>query len=1004
MPKQACCCNPVGRHIAVACRYYGGHTIYSLPGDNGYEGLSGSSGSESSSGNLNTNIPYGYGGDDGFLGITSGIQKLFAWAPAEPAFGNDQSGYMHRGPVRWEVDIKKFDTTRDVVILSRSGGGGSQYDYDEPEPKGGHSSMVQTRIKASLATEGFAGLGGKGYSGGFATIFGSNLSSSSASPYLIVGAGGAGSDSNFGGNGGICFGQRGPGPFGGGGGSQVAGGCAGGISAQDGGNLFGGAGANNGGGGGGGRYAGGGGDNDSGGGGGASKVPQDLSGIEEPDRIYSADGSDIGPGNVCDPFIQYYNLQTNETSSVSHAGMGGGANIIFSSDDESLNSLTRFLGYGNDFDPYKQGVPGIITAVWVDKYCPCSISAYAGLSGGNISVGNQFNEQDSSGNGSDLPSKMYICLTDDQYDQLNQDGEPYLKKFILNGEVYIYFGICVNSYCEQVRLEPGTLESIVDTNLYGPNFSGQPGRGLLLNNCCQSIVCRPICKITEADCYNCRGCGFNTCNPITIPWKYCCDIANSPERYWGRRDGYLWRCDLVDNFWYPFGKRTSDTLAPTDAIFVSFGDALNTGPFEQDCVPVETTTPPDQDAICGGAGTQDCGPYSQWNNNPSNPCNVTVPPRMWEGNLYFPFQAQASVCDPTDFKVVQAGMMSDPIDCGCYDTSDAWCYGSGCDSPAKQLTFSFDCGQGSYQTGCFSNATGHTIRASGSQDGGIIPSGCRKEVLGLRVRIPRCHPDPQNPQITDPLYAGLINYPVLAFDRILLDLCERKVLMTSGTLGDYVDAFSGIQTPVTFEVLQPNLWVTDRPWNNPCTDDNNITTLLKDPVSRIEYIDNLDERVVSVYYSPIAYYFTFTVFVTHLSNTRYDPEPCNPFCECIGGKSFKYRDGGLNPVTAWETAFSKPYYLYENPNGEPPLPNTPVRTFGPPSPPFFPIPYYGTLEIPNICDNPDYADGYNLLGGFAFPYTNCVELVGQECPSIVGSYNLVNTTYGDCRDTITITF
>lgn len=952
MPKQACCCNPVGRHIAVACRYYGRSGVASLNGDVGVaSGASGASGSTGgSTTNIITGIDYGYGGPDGFSTVTGGIQKFFGWTSYgesfgnEPIFGSDGSGYSHRGPVKWVAEIKQFDTTRDVILLSRSGGGSSQYEWDEAEPKGGHSALLQTRVKASLALEGLAGIGGNNYIGGFPSLMGEQLEGNSDPTIVGGGAGGGGGKDARGGYGGITYGYRGDGSFGGYGGGQNSAGLAGGPSAFNGGTLYGGFGANDGGGGGGGRYAGGGGDQGSGGGGGASKWPSNQGGSSFDDVNYSEDASDRGPGGVCDPFINYYPLDTLVYGW--HAGMGGGANVVFDLEaDQNLNSSTRFLGFGYDYNPFKQGIPGIITAIWVDKYCPCSEIAEGstGATGGQgVELEAQEESTQTSNSSTELPAKMYICLTDEQYQVLenfkdpeNQDLDVSHPRFTLDGEVYVYVGVCVNSYCPSIRLVEGTPTNLAKTDLGGGGAASFNGT---YNDCCDVMICSRYCKLPEADCYSCR-CNTTCLTDFSKP-KYCCEnLDEKPDEYWSVSEGWLWRCAKRKQFWYPFGLTPEDILPPTNELSID-GMAVN-GPFEKGCLPITAT------GLCGSTleafinsncfpenPNLNCTDYLGWN---SEKCTASLSKKYWEGKLVWPFSVNADLCaDLKDYQLY-AFDTSLPVNCDCLPTDIVSCVYVGCNKESKNYSFSFsECdlipayGGGYFgrkHSGCTNifNPNGkiqcdvyNSVNVFNTRNAPI----CR-EVLGMTVRIPRCHPDPENPQIGDtPKYGipGVGNaYSSFPSEQGWIYVCEKRIT-GYGTLGDFVSAIkSNLQMDIEITVNEPRLWLSYRPYITPCNEVEGA--LPPDLVYRIQITETLDYQILEYYFIPVGYWFDINahLFVNDETNfPKYlgDDPVCNPACQCQTGKSYEVdfeRNAG-----ARYSYFSEPYYLFEKSGGETP--------------------------------------------------------------------------------------
>jgi hypothetical protein len=951
MPKQACCCNPVGRHVAVACRYYGRSTIFSLNGDVGATSGAGSSGSSGGSGrsggsggsnNIVTGIEYGYGGEDGFLTVTGGVQKFFAWGPAEPGFGNDGSGFAHRGPVRWNAEIKQFDSTRDVILLSRSGGGSSQYEYDEDEPKGGHSALLQTRVKASLALKGFAGIGGDKFSGGMPTLIGDNVQFERESTIVGGGAGGGGGNNGRGGYGGISSGYRGDGLYGGFGGNQSSPGTAGGSGAFAGSGVIGGSGGNAGGGGGGGRYAGGGGDRGSGGGGGASKWPQ---GGEEESTKYSEDASDLGPGGICDPFLNFYPLDTG--APIWQAGMGGGANTISDAEGEAGGgSSTNFVGFGYDYNPFKQGIPGIINAIWVDKYCPCELagSGSSGASGNQeISLNSEGSQNESAASSSEeLPSKMYICLNDAQYQVLenfkdpeNPDLDVSHPRFTLDGEVYVYVGVCVNAYCSSVRLVEGTPTNLAKTDLGGNGAASFNGT---YNDCCDTMICSKYCRIPQADCYGCRC--STTCPPESRP-KYCCEgLDSKPDEYWSISEGWLWRCQKIKKFWYPFGIKPTDTLPPTNEIIIN--DTFVNGPFEKGCLPVTSSGLTGEalsdfiNGICFPENSNiDCTDYLGWN---SSKCNITLPFKYWEGKQVWPISINAGLCLKFEDYQRYAFSTGLPVNCDCLPSDIFSCVSVGCNRDTEEYSFSFSTCDltpsffgtyfGGKVGGCRSpnNPNGNVLCNVEQSYNNLNREGTCREVLGMTITIPRCHPDPANPQITDPLKyvvdSTTIGNSIFNFERDVgwFDLCEKRIV-GYGTLGEFASKMqSGLQMDIQINVNEPRLWLSKRPYKRPC--DGVEYLIQSDYCSRMQVTETVGEAIVEFYFIPYGQYYQVSAAVSapnYGSARKYsgDSPVCNTeACECTANKSFEI--DSYNSAANEFSYFSEAYYLFEHESGDPP--------------------------------------------------------------------------------------
>ena len=775
MPKKACCCDPKGRHVAVACRYYGGHALRYVPdGATASAGFSGSSGAPR------------YVGPDGFTIKNSGYQRLFGLTTGVPAIP-EPSGVLIRGPYQWNVDIKQFDSTRDVVLLTRSGGGSSQYDWNEPNspPKGGHSALLQTRVKASLNIEGFVGAGGTGFGGGQGSAVG-ELLNNPFNPNTVAGGGAGGGVLGRGGHGGITNGITGFGSEGGGAGSQTAGGCAGGIGACSGTEFLGGTGASDSGWGGGGRYSGGGGASKSGGGGAASKWPSSLPNFS--DINYSEPGSDRGPGGICDPFMVYYNVVGDITSTV-HAGMGGGANLV---PDPVLNpgpgSPTSFVGFANDYNPLKEGIPGIVRAVWVDKYCPCDE------------------------NKTDLPDKMYVCLTDSQYSVIqefldNNPDEFNLPKFELDGETYIYFGICQNAYCSTMRLVDGDPINLRFTSLV------QNVNGILMNDCCKTIIASPVCKIQTPNCYDCNNCYACV---TSLKLKYCCeDVDDKPDLYWSIYEGYLWQA-VKTNFWFPFGKKPEDTLSA--AVIREIGPELGSNPFfaaaaangfEKACLNVDGTGPAQIVAaeLCDSISEDgDCDIYYLPIFVPSNqqhPCIIEVGDR-WEypHPQYLPLSMSisATICGKSARKDDLTSV--DLINCDCIPNGNVFC---GNETPCLEpndvtIRYSSFCDPFAIfvvTDGSFGECSLPQPPRIFRQGGAIDITEYMNPILGMTITIPKC------PGTDTPVTSSIS----------LLSMCGRRIreLNEFGlNLGTIASIMNNNPFGISYVANEPNIFIRAR--------------------------------------------------------------------------------------------------------------------------------------------------------------------------------------------------
>lgn len=860
MPTKACCCDPKGRHVAVACRYYGGHSLLYVRDD--ADGFTGD---------------IRYVGPDGYTVDTKGYQRVFGITYIGPGFGT-VTGTIVRGPSKYEsVNIKKFDATRDVVILSRSGGGGSQFDWTQSgKPKGGHSSFLQSRIKASLSTEAYVGAGGTGYAGGQASFVGSYITESLNS-HTVSGAGAAGGNNGRGGHGGITNGIKGFGLSGGGGGSQTSGGSAGGPNAGDGSEYFGGSGGSNAGGGGGGKYGGGGGDNKAGGGGGSSKWP---SGTSFDDIKYSEEGSDRGPGNVCDPFIGYYTLVGDVSASV-HAGMGGGANILKDVENPGPGDKSMFLGFGNDFNPIKDGAPGLIKVLWIDKYCPCSD---IGATGENGNIGSVAGDQGQSETGSsqfkaDLPDKLYICLTDAQFRKITEavgyDASTdfgFRPKFELDGETYIYLGVCTNAYCPDVRLVEGEPENIRLSDI-------NSGQGQILNDCCKTTICAPVCKIRAADCFECNNCYACIPNP---KWKYCCDgVEDKPDRYWSVYQGYLWTC-TKSRFWFPFGKTPEDNDPFREDVI--FDLAINyLPPLEKACLPVggdlaeepipyELCDPP-SDGFGSACDDLTLPPYGN-----GESCKVEVGD-LWQNPhpnyLPIPINVTGKMCGK--FTNVPYLTSVDLISCECMSVGNQCLPGDGClEENTVTVRYNSFCTltptvvNGSYGD-CFTYLFSPNVYATKNA---IEITNYMDPILGLTITIPKC--------VISPTFSFPITN-VFGWG----GMCGRviKILNEFGlNLGTVASALNDNPFGIVYTANEPRIWVYPRYGAQVCEEAENLGYSITAPedlfVSMIEE-ETSTTYVKKYYYKPrtYVYFLEFGAQGAYGSSSQY----CSgtPSCECV---------------------------------------------------------------------------------------------------------------------------
>ena len=474
MPKNLCCCQPSGIFLALPCRYY----------------------------------------KVGKIDVTNTDAVVFP----QPPFG---SGFPPNGPKRWDEDTGYiFDGGRQIIYMMRGGGGGSNLNG-----KGGNGAygeyvaVASTTFKARSGRGGtggqltavfsfpFAG-GGRGYRtagfGGGGSVIGNNLAANSA--YGIVAAGGGAGTDFDGGHGGTKFGFTGEGLYGGGAPSQAVGGAAGlgpvppGASpATPGTNIRGGHGLLNagpiagfGGGGAGGYFGGGGGGLSSGGGGASSLV--------KPEReAFFLPGTDNGPAALCNIHI------ANDPA----WGLAGNR--------QSSSGL-----YNNTSN---NGIQGIVSYYYIDKYCVCDFPSEP-----------------------DLPDKVFLCLSQEQRDYILQElgpipGDGWYPIFDLDGETYHLLGqglIGCSEVCESPFRSSSTPTNIKWKK--GPSFSDEEDGSL--GGCCEVIRCFKVCDLTPCNTCECEDNNY-----------YCCETEDKPDVYWSIRGTSLYRCEKTGaNTYIDFGR------------------------------------------------------------------------------------------------------------------------------------------------------------------------------------------------------------------------------------------------------------------------------------------------------------------------------------------------------------------------------------------------------------------------------------------------------------------
>jgi hypothetical protein len=519
-------------------------------------------------------------------------------------------GNVQPKPVRRVDGQDVFDSTRKIVFMMRGAGGGGNN-----IGKGGNGAYGEYREIASLSLrlrQGAGGTaaqltqiettdiphggGGQGY--GVAAFGGGASVLSNTSTFFegkkIAGGGGAGKE-NFGGHGGTYNGISGSGIYGGGAASQSSPGIAGtdtfnttsGILSKGGQGAF----TNPpligyGGGGGGGELGGGGGGatylseiltviDGGGGGGGSSTIASNGTNFIE--------GTDDGPGAMCNPYLfdRFYGVP----------GLGG-------------NRTTK----GGISNPPGSGYGGGILYYYLNSYCLCD--------GENVD---------------NIPEKMFLCLSKDQYDVIenavgpNPGGftNPYLLHFTLNGEKYYLLGQTCSEMCEPNFKEVGTPTDIY----WGPLGFGPA--------CCQIVRCFEYCETTET----CDLC----CDTIN-PSYYCCEnVQDKPEEYWSLLGDTLYKC-YKTTAWIPFGD-SSFTYGPCSqgggfgAGCGGFGGAVEPGGVYSwgtpGCLGVYTTSAVEAAALCPDLPPKACNTTIS-----SVPFNTEIPQIQinaeWSGSCCVP--------------------------------------------------------------------------------------------------------------------------------------------------------------------------------------------------------------------------------------------------------------------------------------------------------------------------------------------------------------------------------
>lgn len=510
MPKKLCCCkedvpSTKPHWVAVPCKEYLYHVYNRLPE----------------------------------------LQKLW---PNVPQSQNILSGATYP----WRVcgqDTICFDTSRDIFVMQRGGGGGGL-------GRGGNAAYIESIVPAFFNNYTFIPPGGSGPSsldvrlnvGNFSGAMGYPTAGwgagangfGNASDLLefiptYIASGGAGSGveiTSIGGHGGIDEGIKGSGNFAGAGGNQSAGGTViaaipGAIfEAQPGVQYKGGKGksptalfpivsySESGGGGAAGFYGGGGGNFGDAGGGGSSKY--------QDGRIYLFPGTTFGPGSRCNPYFTFER----------DAGLGSNrtGRTIYDCD-----VIERCPGNGITFTTGESGADGETAVYFRNKWCTCTET------------------QDT---GEILPEPNYICLTEEQYDELiaqkpteekpppSGENNIVLLSFVLNQERYLLLYECSVS-CEDAYLFPGSPTDVkwyvqnVNTGWFSDNPSWTTDE---ITSCCDCYDCIPLCPTIK---------GFENPRPNNVR---SCEYQNGSTCYihLDSQSQWYYKCKPT-NCWADFG-------------------------------------------------------------------------------------------------------------------------------------------------------------------------------------------------------------------------------------------------------------------------------------------------------------------------------------------------------------------------------------------------------------------------------------------------------------------
>jgi hypothetical protein len=395
---------------------------------------------------------------------------------------------------------------------------------------------------------------------------------------------------------------------------------------------------------------------------------------------------------------------------------------------------------------------------------------------------------------------------------------------------------------------------------------------------------------------------------------------------------------------------------------------------------------------------------------PDHPCRADLPKKQWGGKFVWPVTVNASVCSKLE-TVTRYTWSPDTCECVVLDTQD--CCVQGCQEETQysqsfdvcELIPAFGGGRFGQKTFCnISPITGrgaetYTVEIGAQEINGRQGHRCR-EVLGMVVTIPKCHLDPENPQITDPPKYGIpgvgnsFNLPQSDLGFMLI--CEKYV-QGYGTLGDFVGAITAnMQSDIQITVEEPRLWLSKRPQIDECSGEEYLRP--SDLLSRIQITETLDSQILEYYFIPTGYVFQVDAQVDilpALTERKYegDSPVCNPFCECQSGKVFKLPSEAFGNSSKF-SYFSNVYYLYENESGETP---TLFRGEFQQSPEFGNSPDNGyVVAPPSVVDDCEFPPIPNLIGLAIRSKSSCITYTTGEFPECnITSTVEENSCYAD---------